>query len=96
MSDEPELPTASVVGSSPATPARPPAVGTSAPMSGPQGPTYPSHFGVQTTGATSVSSWQARCNGFCGDRPQRASRLGKRIPTHPGPEAGDCTRANAV
>ena len=61
MSGEHELPTASVVRSSQATP--PAAVDNSAPMSHPQGSTYRSQFGVQTTGATSAAALKllARC-----------------------------------
>ena len=53
MSGEHELPTASVVRLSQATPAR--RHGQLCTMSDPQGSTYRSQFGVQATGATSVS-----------------------------------------
>ena len=55
MSGEHELPTASVVRLSQATPAR--RGGQLCTMSDPQGSTYRSQFGVQATGATSMRSY---------------------------------------
>ena len=60
MSGEHELPTASVVRLSQATPAR--RGGQLCTMSDPQGSTYRSQFGVQATGATSPSETTIRCS----------------------------------